>query len=100
MAAAAVILKGKTFQVQLADTPALHTRGLGGHKPLKAGEGMLFVYGQPSRYTFWMKGMGFPIDIIWIQNHTVVYIAHSIPPPPPPPPAPPPPPPTPPNQHT
>ncbi len=29
---------------------------------------MLFVFDKPGRYGFWMYGMKFPLDIIWIEE--------------------------------
>jgi uncharacterized membrane protein (UPF0127 family) len=31
-------------------------------------EGMLFVFDKEDKYPFWMKGVDFPIDIIWINE--------------------------------
>ena len=45
---------------------------------------MLFVFQQPYRYGFWMMGMKFPIEIIWLDsNGTVTHIEHSLKPCPP-----------------
>jgi uncharacterized membrane protein (UPF0127 family) len=36
---------------------------------------MLFRFTKPGQYPFWMKGMKFPIDIIWIgADHKVAAI--------------------------
>lgn len=62
------ILIGKTpLAVEIADTPSERARGLSGRESLKEGEGMLFVFDEPSRVGFWMKDMNFAIDIIWID---------------------------------
>jgi len=46
---------------------------------LTENQGMLFVFEQPYRYGFWMKGMKFPIDIIWLDSNGVVtHIEHSL----------------------
>jgi uncharacterized protein len=46
---------------------------------LKENEGMLFVYQLPAKYTFSMRGMKFPIDIIWLDNaRKVIHIEHSL----------------------
>jgi hypothetical protein len=42
-------------------------RGLGGRESLPDDRGMLFVFPEPGRHTFWMKDMLIPIDIIWIS---------------------------------
>src|SRR3970282_945050 len=67
--------------VALPDTPDKQTLGLGGRARLGAREGMLFVYAERARQAFWMHGMRIPIDMIWLDNETVVYIAAAVPPP-------------------
>ena len=42
---------------------------------------MLFLYTDRGRQAFWMKGMRFPIDIIWLDNRRIVHIEHNVPPP-------------------
>lgn len=64
---ATVHIGDATVLVEVANTPALREKGLSGHAPLGAGEGMLFVFGQDVTDGFWMKDMLFPIDIIWID---------------------------------
>lgn len=54
------------FNVELADSPEKREKGLSGRKSLAESRGMLFVFDQPDFYSFWMKEMLFPIDIIWI----------------------------------
>lgn len=61
--------------VELAITAAKQEVGLGGRTSLDPKSGMLFVFSKPARYYFWMKGMNFPIDIIWItEDMTISYI--------------------------
>jgi uncharacterized membrane protein (UPF0127 family) len=70
-----VKIAGQSIKVDLALTTAEQQKGLGGRNELKDNEGMLFVFAQPGRYYFWMKGMNFPIDIIWIgENMKVIYL--------------------------
>jgi uncharacterized membrane protein (UPF0127 family) len=64
----AVVLSGKTFSVEVADTQYLLEKGLSGHAPLASNEGMLFIFQTPDTYGFWMKDMLFPLDIIWIGS--------------------------------
>ena len=68
-------------RVELARTAEERTRGLGGHAPLGADEGMLFVFPELGRHSFWMKGMTFALDIIWIRDGQVVYVLPDVPPP-------------------
>ncbi len=81
MAAAEVVIKGQVFRVDVADTPSRMARGLGGRRSLAPDAGMLFVYSNKGRHTFWMRGMFIPIDIIWLDNRRVVHIERHVPPP-------------------
>lgn len=81
LAKAEVIIHGRVFRVDVADTPAGQAKGLGGRKHLAADEGMLFIYADKRRHGFWMKGMFIPIDMIWLDNRSVVHIEHEVPPP-------------------
>ena len=61
-----VKIAGADVKVELALTPTEQARGLSGRSELKEGEGVLFVFDNPGIYSFWMKDMLFPIDIIWL----------------------------------
>lgn len=74
-------VNGKPLRSQVVTSTEDITRGLGGHDPLADDEGMLFVFDQPGVYAFWMKGMRFPIDIVWVDHGKVVDIAPNMPPP-------------------
>jgi uncharacterized membrane protein (UPF0127 family) len=76
----------------VADTPESRAQGLGGHAPLEDGQGMLFVFGAPGRFPFWMKGMTFPLDMLWLnvgsetdsdRTLVVVHLASDVEPDPP-----------------
>ena len=70
-----VKIAGKTLKVDLATTAKAQEQGLSGRKSLKENEGMLFVFDHMDKYSFWMKDMNFPLDIIWIaDDFHVVYI--------------------------
>ncbi len=81
MPKARVTAGGHTFLVDVAETPDTQTLGLGGRKHLGPSDGMLFVYTDKSRLTFWMKGMFIPIDMLWMDNRRIVHIEHRAPPP-------------------
>jgi uncharacterized protein len=74
-----VSINGHVIPVELAVTNEEKQRGLGYRDSLDPNSGMLFVYGHPEQYGFWMKGMRFPIDIIWIADNLVVDISHNVP---------------------
>ena len=74
-------LGGFSVRAEVAETPEARARGLSGHAPLSPDEGMLFRFGTPGRYAFWMSGMTFPIDIIWLRDDAIVDMAPTVPPP-------------------
>lgn len=72
---ATVRVGGATVQVEVADNPALHQRGLSGKTHLAVGEGMLFVFEEEAEHGIWMKNMQFAIDIVWAADDgTIVTI--------------------------
>ena len=76
---ARVIVNGFELTADLAITDDQKTKGLAIKDNLKENESMLFVSQEPSRQSFWMKDMKFPIDIIWLDsNGTVVHIEHNL----------------------
>ena len=68
---------GTVIRVDLAITSLEKTRGLSGRGGLGKNEGMLFLFDSLDRHAMWMKGMTFPIDILWIKNGKVADIEYS-----------------------
>ncbi|MEX1113267.1 MAG: DUF192 domain-containing protein [Patescibacteria group bacterium] len=66
---------------EVAASAEKQARGLGGRESLGNGEGMLFVYAEADTPSFWMKGVTFPIDIVWIRRDTVTDVTAEVPPP-------------------
>lgn len=66
------------LEVEIADTAALRSTGLSGHPALADDEGMYFIFPVPAIYPFWMKGMNFPIDIVWLRGDKVVGVAANV----------------------
>lgn len=69
------------LDVEIADTNEKRNKGLGYRASLATNSGMLFIHTPTKKYTYWMKGMQFPIDIIWILNDKIVDILPNVPPP-------------------
>lgn len=68
-------LGGQMYILDIADTEAKYTLGLGKRADIPPDGGMAFVYGGPGTRCFWMKDMNFPIDIIWLDaRKRVVHI--------------------------
>lgn len=76
---AKVVIAGKTYKVDVAETRYFLERGLSGRESLKSNEGMFFIFQKPDKYGFWMKDMSFPIDIIWFdESLKVVHIEKDV----------------------
>ena len=56
------------FMVEVADTPESRALGLGGRDAMAPDAGMLFDLGETRIPSFSMRGMRFPLDIIWIDG--------------------------------
>ncbi|MCC7160759.1 DUF192 domain-containing protein [Candidatus Nomurabacteria bacterium] len=70
-----VRIAGQNIKVELAVTAEEKQKGLSGRNNLKEDKGMLFVFENLDNYSFWMKDMNFPIDMIWIgEDLKVIYI--------------------------
>lgn len=67
---------GKTaVEVEIADSVWKKTKGLMFRDRLEKGRGMLFVFGNDSTHPFWMFGMRFAIDMVWMDKEgKVVHI--------------------------
>lgn len=61
--------QGVDISVLVADTDKTRAQGLSGRESLASREGMWFMFPQSGYYSFWMKDMNFPIDIIWIDEN-------------------------------
>ena len=75
---ASVVVGTDELRAEIADTSPLQGRGLGYRDGLEPGTAMLFVFDDASMRTFWMKGMRFCLDIVWIEGEMVVGAAESI----------------------
>lgn len=69
------------IDVDIVDNESERKRGLSGRTSLDQNSGMLFVFEDEMRPTFWMKDMNFAIDIIWIYEGEVVGFEKNVPPP-------------------
>lgn len=70
---------GRVFRLEVSETAEKRALGLGERDTLCPDCGMLFLFETPGEYSFWMKGMRFPLDIIWLSGDRIVHIERSIP---------------------
>ncbi|MBL7054076.1 DUF192 domain-containing protein [Patescibacteria group bacterium] len=61
-------INNQIIKVEVVDTFSQRAKGLSSRKNIPEDFGMFFVYKKPGEYSFWMKDMNFPIDIIWVKE--------------------------------
>ncbi len=76
-----VQIKNTVLQAEVAQTEAQRETGLSGRATLGMDKAMLFVYSKPTTPVFWMEGMRFPLDIIFISKGKIVEIVKEAMPP-------------------
>ncbi len=68
------------FIVEVADDTIERAAGLSGRDSLAQGTGMWFAYPTVGHPSFWMRGMRFPIDLVWVDaSLRVVAVTHQVP---------------------
>jgi len=72
---------GKKIIAELALNDEQRQRGLMFRKNINKDQGMLFIFKEEGLYSFWMKNMSFPIDILWLNKEKrIVHIEQGVPP--------------------
>lgn len=75
-----VFENGRSVLIEIADTEMERRIGLSDRDYLEAGTGLLFVHDVREVPSYWMKGMRFSIDFIWIDNGEIVDLTQNAPP--------------------
>ena len=76
-----VTLRGHSFSVEVAATPAQQEHGLMDRASMLPDHGMLFVFPDAEPRTFWMKNTLIPLDILFFDDsHRLVTIRTDVPP--------------------
>lgn len=65
--------------VEVAETESTRMRGLSYRDSLAEDRGMYFVFASSSVQYFWMFKMNFPLDIIFLNDDTVVSVSSNVP---------------------
>ena len=58
--------------MEIADNNQERERGLSDRQTLNPDSGMLFIFNQEDRHSFWMQNTQFPLDIIWLDKEKKV----------------------------
>ena len=73
-----LFIEDTELEVEVVTSPQALSLGLGERTEIGS-DGMLFVLAEPSSLYFWMHGMRFDLDIIWIRNSKIVGITKEVP---------------------
>lgn len=71
---------GGELEVLVADNAIEHQKGLSGTRIETLGaDGMLFVFSEKEERVFWMNGMNYALDVVWIADEKVMKIDRNVP---------------------
>ncbi len=74
--AVAVLPSGHEFALEVAADNLARQRGYMGREKIGPREGMIFVFDDDERHSFWMKDCKVALDIVWLdRNLRVVWVA-------------------------
>ena len=68
-----------TIEVEIADTNVARVQGLSGREFLDENRGVLFIFPDSRRQSFWMKEMKFDLDMIFINEGRVIEVYEQVP---------------------
>jgi uncharacterized membrane protein (UPF0127 family) len=72
---------GRSVRAELAVTPEERAQGLMFRQKIEFDQGMLFVFDREGIYSFWMKNMVIPLDLIWLDKEKrIVHVERNVPP--------------------
>ena len=69
------------WQMRIADTPQLRSKGLMFENSMPIEQGMIFYFENERFPQFWMKDMQFPLDILFVNKDNIItYMVKYVPP--------------------
>jgi len=78
-AEASAQINSQECDLDIEDTDEERMKGLSDRDNLNEDAGMLFVFEKKDRYSFWMKNVKFPLDIIFIDDNKIVDMYKNVP---------------------
>ena len=71
-------IKDEVLNIEISADAFTRNRGLSGRESLCENCGMVFIFGEESKHSFWMKDMNFPLDILYIKGDEIVEIFKNV----------------------
>ena len=65
-----------TFQIEIAEGEQAVMQGLKYREIMAQNQGMLFIFGVPDRYDFWMQDTYLPLDMLFIGADKTIFQIH------------------------
>ncbi|ARV58630.1 hypothetical protein BZZ01_08260 [Nostocales cyanobacterium HT-58-2] len=79
ISAVAIVPDGTKIELEVARTPQQQAMGLMYRPALPDNRGMLFQFPSPFQASFWMKNVPVALDMVFLRDGVVQYVAASVP---------------------
>jgi uncharacterized membrane protein (UPF0127 family) len=70
-------INGQNLKLVVAKNLETVIKGLSWRKKIPF-DGMIFFFDKPLKISFWMRGMNFPLDIVWVRNNVILGVTENI----------------------
>ncbi|MDR1474788.1 MAG: DUF192 domain-containing protein [Endomicrobium sp.] len=70
-------INGQNLKLVIAKDRETIIRGLSWREKIPF-DGMIFFFDKLLKVSFWMKGMNFPLDIVWVRNNVILEVTENV----------------------